>query len=48
MDKAEILEHYPALEAQDIGQCLNYTAYLAEEGFYTIQKVFSSLNKGNI
>ncbi len=39
MSKAEILAEYPALEAEDIDQCLNYAAYLAEEELYTIQKV---------
>ena len=38
MSKTEILEEYPALEAEDINQCLNYAAYLAEEGLYTNQK----------
>ena len=28
MTKAEILTEYPALEAEDINQCLNYSAYL--------------------
>ena len=32
--KAEILEQYPALEAEDIDQCLQYAAYLAEEELY--------------
>jgi uncharacterized protein (DUF433 family) len=40
MGKAEILLEYPALEPEDIDQCLNYAAYLAEEELYTIQKVF--------
>ncbi|MDP9076207.1 MAG: DUF433 domain-containing protein [Bacteroidota bacterium] len=39
MSKAEILEHYPALEPEDIDQCLQYAAYLAEEELYTTQKV---------
>lgn len=39
MSKAEILEDYPALEAEDINQCLNYAAYLADEELYIIQKV---------
>jgi uncharacterized protein (DUF433 family) len=30
MSKAEILDHYPYLELEDIEQCLNYAAYLAE------------------
>jgi len=39
MSRADILAEYPALEAEDIDQCLNYAAYLAEEELYTIQKV---------
>jgi uncharacterized protein (DUF433 family) len=39
MSKADILAEYPALEGEDIDQCLNYAAYLAEEELYTIQKV---------
>jgi uncharacterized protein (DUF433 family) len=39
MDKTEILKEYPALEAEDIDQCLHYAAYLAEEELYTNQKV---------
>jgi uncharacterized protein (DUF433 family) len=39
MSKAEILEEYPALQAEDIDQCLNYAAYLADEELYMIQKV---------
>jgi uncharacterized protein (DUF433 family) len=39
MNKTEILKEYPALESEDIAQCLQYAAYLAEEGLYTIQKV---------
>ena len=39
MDKTEILKEYPALEAEDIDQCLQYAAYLAEEELYTNQKV---------
>ncbi len=38
MSKTDILDEYPALEAEDINQCLNYAAYLAEEGLYTNQK----------
>jgi uncharacterized protein (DUF433 family) len=38
MDKSEILVEYPALEAADIDQCLQYAAYLAEEELYTNQK----------
>jgi uncharacterized protein (DUF433 family) len=30
MSKEEILADYPYLEAEDIKQCLNYAAYLAE------------------
>ena len=39
MSKAEIIEEYPYLEAEDIDQCLNYAAYLANEELYNIQKV---------
>ncbi|MEO6630527.1 MAG: DUF433 domain-containing protein [Mucilaginibacter sp.] len=39
MTKAEILEDYPYLESEDIDQCLNYAAYLAEEALYVTQKV---------
>ncbi|HVS90575.1 MAG TPA: DUF433 domain-containing protein [Mucilaginibacter sp.] len=39
MTKEEILAEYPLLEAEDIAQCLNYAAYLAEEELYTNQKV---------
>jgi uncharacterized protein (DUF433 family) len=39
MSKEEILGEYPYLEAEDIAQCLNYAAYLAEEELYNIQKV---------
>lgn len=39
MSKADILAEYPSLEVEDIDQCLNYAAYLAEEELYTIQKV---------
>lgn len=39
MNKADILKQYPALEAEDIDQCLQYAAYLAEEELYTTQKV---------
>jgi uncharacterized protein (DUF433 family) len=38
MSKTDILDEYPVLEAEDINQCLNYAAYLAEEGLYTNQK----------
>jgi uncharacterized protein (DUF433 family) len=30
MSKAEILDEYPYLESEDIEQCLNYAASLAE------------------
>jgi uncharacterized protein (DUF433 family) len=39
MSKEEILKEYPVLEAEDVDQCLQYAAYLAEEELYTIQKV---------
>jgi uncharacterized protein (DUF433 family) len=39
MSKENILAEYPYLEAEDIAQCLNYAAYLAEEELYIIQKV---------
>jgi uncharacterized protein (DUF433 family) len=39
MTTAEIIDDYPYLEAEDISQCLNYAAYLANEELYTIQKV---------
>jgi len=39
MSKASILEQYSALEPEDIDQCLQYAAYLAEEELYTTQKV---------
>lgn len=39
MDKAAILAEYPALQSEDIDQCLQYAAYLAEEELYPIQKV---------
>jgi uncharacterized protein (DUF433 family) len=38
MTKTEILKEYPSLESDDINQCLNYAAYLAEEGLYSNQK----------
>lgn len=34
MSKAEIIEEYPYLESEDIDQCLNYAAYLANERLY--------------
>ena len=39
MEKDEILLEYPSLESEDISQCLNYAAFLADEELYTIQKV---------
>jgi uncharacterized protein (DUF433 family) len=39
MTTAEILVEYPYLEAEDIAQCLNYAAFLAEEELYTNQKI---------
>jgi len=39
MTKQDILGQYPALEPDDIDQCLKYAAYLAEEELYTTQKV---------
>jgi uncharacterized protein (DUF433 family) len=39
MTKSDILNEYPALEAEDIDQSLQYAAYLAEEELYTIPKV---------
>jgi len=39
INKAEILKEYPTLEPEDIDQCLQYAAYLAEEELYTNQKV---------
>ena len=39
MSKLDIISEYPALETEDINQCLNYAAYLAEEELYPIQKV---------
>ena len=39
MTTAEILVEYPYLEAEDIAQCLNYAAFLAEEELYTNQKL---------
>lgn len=38
MTKEEIIEEYPYLEVEDIAQCLQYAAYLAEEEIYPIQK----------
>jgi uncharacterized protein (DUF433 family) len=39
MSKQDILDEYPVLEPEDIDQCLNYAAYLAEEELYNTQKV---------
>jgi len=39
MSKQEILDNHPSLESEDIDQCLQYAAYLAEEELYTTQKV---------
>ncbi len=39
MSKTDILKEYPVLEAEDIDQCLQYAAYLAEEELYTTLKV---------
>jgi uncharacterized protein (DUF433 family) len=39
MNKAEIIEEYPYLEPEDIDQCLQYAAYLADEELYITQKV---------
>lgn len=36
MTKNEIIDLYPYLESEDIDQCLNYAAYLAEEELFTI------------
>jgi uncharacterized protein (DUF433 family) len=36
LDKKEIIELYPYLEHEDIDQCLQYAAYLAEEELFTI------------
>lgn len=38
MTKPEILSEYPALESEDVDQCLNYAAYLAEEELYITSK----------
>jgi len=35
-NKESIIELYPYLEAEDIDQCLNYAAYLAQEELFTI------------
>ncbi len=36
MGKKEIIELYPYLESEDIDQCLQYAAYLAEEELFTL------------
>jgi uncharacterized protein (DUF433 family) len=36
LDKKAIIELYPYLENEDIDQCLQYAAYLAEEELFTI------------
>ena len=38
MTKGEVVKEYPALDVNDINECLNYAAYLAEEELYLIQK----------
>jgi uncharacterized protein (DUF433 family) len=35
-NKEDIIELYPYLEAEDVDQCLQYAAYLAEEELFTI------------
>ncbi len=39
MTVAEILEAYPYLEAEDIGQALQYAAWLAEESVEALEAV---------
>lgn len=36
LNKQEIIDLYPYLESEDIDQCLNYAAYLAEDQLFTI------------
>jgi uncharacterized protein (DUF433 family) len=36
LNKEQIIDLYPYLESEDIDQCLNYAAYLAEEQLFTI------------
>ncbi len=36
LNKEQIIDLYPCLESEDIDQCLNYAAYLAEEQLFTI------------
>ena len=38
MNKQDILDEYPVLEAEDIDQCLNYAAYLAGKNYITLKK----------
>jgi uncharacterized protein (DUF433 family) len=40
MQPTQIMEEYPDLELEDINQCLQYAAYLAEEELYITSKVF--------
>lgn len=34
--RQQIIDLYPYLETEDINQCLNYAAYLAEDRLYTV------------
>jgi uncharacterized protein (DUF433 family) len=36
MENTEVLNEYPALETEDIKQCLNYAACIAGDGLYSI------------
>jgi uncharacterized protein (DUF433 family) len=36
LSRAEIIDLYPYIETEDIDQCLQYAAYLAEEQLFTI------------
>lgn len=36
LDKTQIIDLYPYIENEDIDQCLNYAAYLAEEQLFNI------------
>ena len=36
LSRAEIIDLYPYIENEDIDQCLQYAAYLAEEQLFTI------------
>jgi uncharacterized protein (DUF433 family) len=36
LDKKQIIDLYPYLENEDIDQCLQYAAYLAQEELFTI------------